>query len=162
MSNPLEDLGLNLGITEEQAANETTAKKAGEAASVPSAPVVETKAKAAPRVEVEVGEIEIATEALESLPALTRGGATGSKYPFDGLVAPVADGDDWKYSSFKVTLQPGVDEDALKRSVQSATTQANSKGKTDGKKFVTRSVNEGGKFVAVKVFRVDGTLGDGE
>lgn len=152
MSNALEDLGLNLGTTEEQVAGIAEAKAV-------DAPVTVAAAKT-PRVEVEVGEIEVSTEAMESLPALTRGGASGSKYPFEKLVAPVANGDSWNYSAFTVSLQEGVDEDALKRSVQSATTQANSRGKTEtpAKKFVTRSINEGGKFVAIKVFRVDDTL----
>jgi hypothetical protein len=166
LSNPLEDLGLNLGITEDQAAGTTTAKGAGKAAGGGSASVetpAADKPKAAPRQEVEVGEIEIATEALEALPALTRGGASGSKYPFEKLVAPTGSAEaGYAYSSFTVKLQEGVDEDALKRSVQSATTQANSRGKSTGTRFVTRSINEGGKFVAIKVFRVDGTLGDGE
>ena len=167
MSNPLEDLGLDLtpaadpvevkaaGITEAKGA---AAASGGGAAAATEAPA---KAKAPARVEVEVGEIEVEESALESLPPLTRGGASGSKYPFDKLAAPAKQANgSYGYSSFTVKLQDGVDEDALKRSVQSATTQANSRGKASGTKFVTRSINEGGKFVAIKVFRVDNTTSD--
>lgn len=170
-NNPLEELGLNLdtAIGGDVAANlvsETEAKAAGNTASTGgTAPAEAAPAKAAraPRVEVNVGEIVVSTE-FESLAPLVRGGgggATGSKYKFDELLAPAQQADgSWGYTSFLVELQEGVDEDALKRSVQSANTQANANAKKAGEPnyYVTRSVVKDGKFVGMKVYRVDNTI----
>ena len=158
-NDPLSDLGLDLGITEEQAAGTTEAKAAGAPVIVASAPA---KAKAEARVEVEIGDIVVAAD--DDLIPLTRGGgaARESKYKFDELGAPVKREDgSFGYASFLVVPAEGEDVERVKRSVQSATTQANTKGKTDepAKKFVTRSVVVGGKITGIKVYRVDDTLG---
>lgn len=172
MSNPLEELGLNLDspVPVDAALNlisDTEAKAAGSQASVGGtatpAPVEAPSKARAPRVEVNVGEIIVSTE-FESLAPLVRGGgggATGSKYKFDELLAPAKQADGtWGYTSFLVELQEGVDEDALKRSVQSANTQANGVAKKAGlpNYYVTRSVVKDGKFAGMKVYRVDNTL----
>jgi hypothetical protein len=61
-----------------------------------------------------------------------------------------------------VRLQSGVDEAKLKRSVQSATTQENKKNKERGDSayYITRTINEGGKFVGIMVIRTDAPRSD--
>ena len=114
----------------------------------------------AEREEVEVGEIEVGT--INYIPASTRS-AGGSKYKFAELAAPkTLDDGRVAYSHFTVRLQPGVDETKLKRSVQSATTQENKKNKdrNDPAYYITRTVNQGGKFVAIMVIRTDAPRAD--
>ncbi len=141
VNDALADLGLD-----------TAAPTAGAAA--------ETAARA-PREEVEIGELEFGTADL--IPAMKRGGEKGSKYQFDKLAAPVAkaDGNGYSYSTFSVSVLPGVDPDKLRRSVQSATTAANRAAKAEGSSayYITRSKLVAGEFAGMTVFRVDGTLG---
>ena len=113
----------------------------------------------AEREEVEVGEIEVGT--IDYIPASTRS-AGGSKYKFNDLVAPKEVNGKVQYSHFTVRLQDGVDETKLKRSVQSATTQENKKNKERGSEayYITRTVNQGGKFVAIMVIRTDAPRAD--
>ena len=144
MSDALADLGLNLDNT-----NAETAPVADTAVAVANA-----------REEVEIGELEFGF--ADFVPAQKRGGASGSKYEFDKLDAPVAkeDGTGWKYATFTAKLQEGVDADKLKRSVQSATTAANRAAKDSGapNRYVTRQHIVAGEFAGVIVFRVDGTI----
>jgi len=158
MSDALAELGLNLEgeATETEASTVDTAAVAAEV-------TAEAKTRA-PRVEVNVGEIVVAE--ADDLPESTRKGnpAFGkreSKYPFDKIEAPVLkeDGVTYKYHSMVLTLQEGVDPDALKRSVQSATTQANSTYKAEGRRFKSYSTVVDGAFVGMKVFRVDDKAG---
>ncbi|WKV17028.1 hypothetical protein [Nostoc phage NMeng1] len=140
VDNALADLGLD-----------TAAPTAGAAADAPAR---------APREEVEIGDIEFGTTDL--IPTMKRGGDKGSKYQFDKLAAPVAkDGGGYSYSTFSVSVMPGVDPDKLRRSVQSATTAANRASKADGSVayYITRSRLVAGEFAGMTVFRVDGTLG---
>lgn len=106
------------------------------------------------RTEVEVGDIEFGE--VDFIPQSKRSSG-GSKYKFDELKAPTKKPDGkTAYSSFTVRLQPGVDADALKRSVQSATTQANKHGKQQGKYFVTRALKaDGDKAEGIMVIRTD-------
>lgn len=121
--------------------------------------VAETAAtdKADPREEVELGELELGT--LDHLPALTRlGNRGGSKFKFDELAAPEVGADGkTKYSFFAANAQEGVDSTKIKRSVQSATTQANKRARDEGsnKYFVTRTENKEGKFHRILVIRTD-------
>jgi len=123
---------------------------------VAAATEVTTEAAASEREEVDVGEIEIGE--IDFIPASKRASG-GSKYKFDELAAPVAKDNGKKgYSFFRVTLQPGVDADKLKRSVQSATTQANKQSKDRGGDayYVTRAENDKeGKFASILVIRTD-------
>ena len=131
-------------------------------AAAPAAPAAPAASGAAATVasneEVDVGEIEFGFDTF--IPTAKRK-AEGSKYKFDQLPAPgvFEDGENKgkpKIANFKVTLQPGVDEDKLRRSVQSATTQANKQGLAAGKYFVSRSWNDkAGKFLGMIVFRTD-------
>lgn len=145
-TDPLADLGLD----EPKA---TAAPKA----TVVAAPAAATEATTE-REEVEVGEIEFGFDTF--IPTAKRK-AEGSKYKFDLLPAPAVftDGPNKgkaKIANFKVTLQDGVDEDKLRRSVQSATTQANRQGSDAGKYFVSRSLNDAaGKFIGMVVYRTD-------
>ncbi|WP_156433880.1 hypothetical protein [Bradyrhizobium retamae] len=104
------------------------------------------------RDEVEVGEIEFGFS--EYIPTAKRK-AEGSKYKFDALQAPQKKGDKTLYAHFRVKLQPGVDPDKLRRSVQSATTQANRQGAEAGKYFVSRTETKDGVFVGMIVYRTD-------
>ena len=108
------------------------------------------------RTEVDVGEIEVGE--IDYIPASKRSSG-GSKYKFDELKAPVAkDNGKFGYSFFRVVLQPGVEADKLKRSVQSATTQANKQAKDRGSDayFATRAENDtDGKFKSILVIRTD-------
>jgi hypothetical protein len=150
----LADLGLDLGLDIAAGAADT--------------PAAHTEKKTrAPRETVEIGELEFGS--ADFVPALKRGGgggATGSKYQFDKLVAPVAkeDGTGWKYSTFVARAQPEVDVDKLKRSVQSAVTAENRKNKEANSpvRFVTRSLQEAGEITGVIVYRVDQTLASEE
>lgn len=121
-------------------------------------PVAEAAARA-DREEVEVGDIEVGE--VDFIPTQQRG-ATGSKYKFAELAAPRDVNGKIKYSQFTVRLQPGVDELKLKRSVQSATTQENKKNKDRGDSayYITRTINEGGKFVGIMVIRTDAPRSD--
>lgn len=119
------------------------------------AAVAEAK-EAVEREEVDVGEIEVGE--IDYIPASKRASG-GSKYKFDELKAPVVkENGKTGYSFFRVTLQPGVDADKLKRSVQSATTQANKQAKERGADayFATRAENDkDGKFASILVIRTD-------
>lgn len=108
----------------------------------------------AEREEVDVGEIEVGE--VDFIPTSQRS-AGGSKYKFAELAAPRDVDGKVKYSQFTVKLQPGVDEAKLKRSVQSATTQENKKNKDRNSDayYVTRTLNEGGKFIGIMVIRTD-------
>jgi hypothetical protein len=129
-----------------------------EDAEVANEPVLDVAAESADkadREEVDVGEIAVGE--VDFIPTSQRS-AGGSKYKFNELKAPYAGADGkTKYSQFTVTLQPGVDEDKLKRSVQSATTQENKKSKErgDAAYCVTRTINKDGKFTAIMVIRTD-------
>lgn len=147
VSDPLADLNLDLG-TETQS----------------DAPAKE-KAARAPREEVNIGEL--AFEEVDFIPVSKRGGASGSKYEFEKLGAPVPKDEadlskGFRYSTFTANLQEGVDIDKLKRSVQSATTAENRAEKAAGSKirYITRSKVVAGEAVGITVFRVDDTLND--
>lgn len=148
-TDPLADLGLT------DTAPTTTAAKAP-AASAATATETATETETASREEVEVGEIEFGFDF--DVPVSKRR-TEGSKYQFDKLAAPgkFEDGPHKgkpKIANFFVKLQPGVDADKLRRSVQSATTQANKTNKD--KYFVSRTVADAdGKFIGMKVLRTD-------
>ena len=127
----------------------------------PEAPAANTEAvteakEHVEREEVDVGEIEIGE--IDYIPASKRASG-GSKYKFDELAAPVTKDNGKKgYSFFRVTLQPGVDSDKLRRSVASATTQANKQAKDRGHDayYITRAENgKDGKFQSMLVIRTD-------
>ena len=136
-----------LGL-EEEVAVETVAPAAEVTETV--APVVATEA--ADREEVDVGTIELGT--IDYIPTMKRT-AGGSKYKFDELKAPGTDANGKPaYSFFFVAV--GTNEEAkLKRSVQSATTQANKQSKDEGKYFITRTKTVEGKFAGMLVIRTD-------
>ena len=156
MSDALADLGLDLGTdtvaTAEVAATETPVVAADAAAGE----------AATKREEVAIADLEFGF--VDLIPAQKRGGASGSKYEFHKLVAPVAkeDGTGFKYATFTVKPENAADFDAdkLKRSVQSATTAENREAKKEGRvdRYITRQAIVGGEFVGVTVFRVDATL----
>lgn len=155
MSDPLADLGLDLDdATPAGAADDAASTEATDAAG--DAPEgTEAKAKQT-REEVEIGELEFGF--AEFLPTAKRGGGErGSKYDFDKLVAPVTVDGKTRYATFLARLQPGVDEDKLKRSVQSATSAANREAKAEGSPayFATRTEVVDGSFVGIRVFRTD-------
>lgn len=164
-NDPLADLGLDTATTVTPAAAKAAAKPAATpvapaAAAAVAAPVTNGADATADEGdnEVDVGEIEFGFDTF--IPTAKRK-AEGSKYKFDQLPAPdvFADGPNKgkpKIANFKVTLQPGVDADKLRRSVQSATTQANRQGSDAGKYFVSRSLNDAsGKFIGMVVYRTD-------
>lgn len=158
--NLLADLGIELGAG--AAADAVVAETAAGAA-------VAEKAK---RAQIDVGTIVLADES-EDLPALVRTFTgerkTGSKYKFADIAAPVLKDETdaskgFKYFTMQIDLGEN-DPEAFRRSVQSATTQANNAYKTgEGdaavyeRKFVTRSFNVDGKFAGMKVYRVDNTM----
>lgn len=118
------------------------------------------------REHVNVGVI-VVSEDEEMIP-LTRnsaGGTRESKYKFDDLTAPkphpTKEGA-FLYSTFFVELLEGTNPDALKRSVQSATTAENRENKEagTGKYFETRSVIVDGVYKGTKVFRTDAAPAD--
>ena len=129
----------------------TVAETVAAATEVPA-----VEATASEREEVDVGEIEVGE--IDYIPASKRASG-GSKYKFDELKAPVVkDNGKTGYSFFRVVLQPGVDADKLKRSVQSATTQANKQAKERNSDayFATRAENDkDGKFQSILVIRTD-------
>jgi hypothetical protein len=114
------------------------------------------EAASAEREEVDVGDIEVGF--IDFIPASKRTSG-GSKYKFDSLAAPALNAaGKTAYGFFRVSLQPGVDEAKLKRSVQSATTQANKQAKNGGSDayYVTRAENgTDGKFKSILVIRTD-------
>lgn len=145
-TDPLADLGLTDTPT-------TTAAKAP--AKIAEA-ATETVTETASREEVEVGDLVFGYDF--DVPVSKRR-TEGSKYQFDKLAAPgvFEDGPHKgkpKIANFFVKLQPGVDADKLRRSVQSATTQANKTNKS--KYFVSRTVADAdGRFIGMKVLRTD-------
>lgn len=152
-TNLLADLGIDLSAGTEAAAAVATETAAGAEA-----------AEKAKRSQIDVGTIVVSEEA-EDLPVLVRNFTgerkTGSKYKFADIAAPVAKADGAGYAYFSMKVEVGEnDPDAFRRSIQSATTQANNAYKEgeDLRKFVTRSYNDAaGKFAGMKVFRVDAT-----
>jgi hypothetical protein len=151
-NDPLADLGL-----------EDTAPATAVLANGGKAPKKETQqaAKASEEAghdEVEVGELEFGFSPF--IPTAKRK-AEGSKYKFDKLPAPGVFEDGPykgkpKIANFVVKLQEGVDPEKLRRSVQSATTQANKQGKAEGKYFVSRTQTDAsGKFTGMIVYRTD-------
>lgn len=108
------------------------------------------------RTEVNVGEIEFGE--VDYIPQSKRA-TGGSKYKFDDLAAPKPHPTEKGrivYANFIVRVQDGVDEAALKRSVQSATTQANKAGKGEKKYFITRAIKAtADKPAGVMVIRTD-------
>ncbi|MGX9389647.1 hypothetical protein ACWX0O_01860 [Nitrobacteraceae bacterium UC4449_H16] len=155
---PLADLGLDTdtaapAVVASKPATTTTASVVVAAAAQGSA----NEGADVGNEEVEVGEIEFGFS--EFIPTSKRK-VGGSKYKFDDLVAPSvwADGPHKgkpKIANFFVKLQAGVDPDKLRRSVQSATTQANRQGSDEGKYFVSRSATKDGKFIGMIVYRTD-------
>lgn len=122
--------------------------------------VVATEEAKAVREEVKIGELEYGT--FDVIPTVRRGGgASGSKYKFEDIKAPVAkaDGAGFSYSYSLVRLVDGEDADKLKRSVQSATNQANAAAKKDGapERFINRQFIEKGEYAGTYIIRVDGT-----
>lgn len=154
-ADPLADLGLGLEDQSVAAAEApVTEAAASEDAAVPAR---------APRKEVEIADLDFGF--ADFVPTQKRGGGErGSKYDFDNLVAPVAkeDGSGFKYATFTaLPADPAnADIDALKRSVQSATTQANRAAKEAGRPnyYVTRQAIKDGEVVGVTVYRVDATI----
>lgn len=149
-ADPLGDLGLDLDAD------------ASDTGPVDPAAVTEGAAEAATekREEVVIGELEYGL--LDFIPTQRRGGgASGSKYKFEAIGAPVAkaDGAGFQYNYSLVRLVDGEDADKLKRSVQSATTQANAQAKKDGvvERYITRQFFDKGEFAGVYIIRVDGT-----
>lgn len=119
----------------------------------------ETTAKVE-REEVKIGDLEAVS--FDAIPAQRRpGGASGSKYKFEAIAAPVTkeDGSGYNYAGTLVRLVEGEDAAKLKRSVQSATTQANAQSKAAGEdnRYITRQYVEKGEFAGVYIIRVDGT-----
>ena len=158
---PLADLGLDLGNAGGTAVEGTDgAPVPAEASGAEAAVAAATEAKDK-RKEVEIADLEFGF--VDLIPQMKRGGATGSKYEFDKLVAPVAkeDGSGFKYAMFVAKLaNPEDDAAALKRSVQSATTAENKSHKDAGtpNRYITRTHVVNGEFAGVAVFRVDATL----
>jgi hypothetical protein len=143
-NDPLADLGLDDTTT-------TATETAPVTATETTPPVTEGETETSgTREEVEIGDIEFGF--VTDLPTAKRK-TEGSKYKFDKLPAPKKDGDVTQYANFTVKLQPGVDADKLRRSVQSATTQANKANKD--KYFVSRTVSKDGEFVGMMVIRTD-------
>lgn len=154
-NDPLADLGLTTSAPEtapkEAAAKAKTETKKSAVVKEPET-VTET-AQTDGREEVEVGELEFGF--IDFIPT-TKRRTDGSKYKFDQLAAPQQKDGKTLYAHFTVKLLEGVDADKLRRSVQSATTQANKQGKNEGKYFVSRSVNDkAGKFAGMQVIRTD-------
>lgn len=100
------------------------------------------------------------TEEADDLPALVRlgGGGKGreSQYDFKSLKAPVVSEDGKrKLSVLFVKFDGTGDADKMKRSVQSASTQQNRQNEGTEVYYETRTVQENGKFLGVKVYRTD-------
>jgi hypothetical protein len=147
MSNADADTLAALGLTEVPTVTETVTEE------VTAEVVTEDKAS---REEVEVGEITV--DEIDFIPQQKRLGDRTSKYKFGELKAPVDKGNGKKgYSRFVVELQPGVDAEKLRRSVQSATTAQNRQAKAEGSVtyFITRSYLVDGVFKGLQVIRTD-------
>lgn len=162
MSNELADLGLDLGA-EVVATDAVVTETPVVAETVVTTEATATEAKEK-REEVAIAELEFGF--ADFIPAQKRGGSSGSKYDFDGLVAPVLKDEanaslGYKYATFTVKPENADDFDAdkLKRSVQSAVTAANKASKDAGtvNRYLTRQAIVNGVFVGVTVFRVDAT-----
>jgi hypothetical protein len=134
------------------------------AETTPTAPVEDaaqpTDAAKTTREEVKIGELEAVS--FDSIPPQRRngGGASGSKYKFETIAAPVSKEEGgYKYDGKLVRLIEGEDADKLKRSVQSATTQANAQAKeaNEVNRYITRQYVDKGEFAGVYIIRVDGT-----
>lgn len=154
MSDPLADLGLDDDTSTKQETAPVAKKTDTKTASVTKTATT-TEEATATREEVDVGEIEFGY--VEYIPTAKRR-TEGSKYQFDKLPAPgvFEDGPNKgkpKIAQFTVKVQPGVDPDKLRRSVQSATTQANKTNKD--KYFVSRTVTKDGALVGMMVLRTD-------
>jgi hypothetical protein len=148
-NDPLADLGLDTTTTQ---IVEQPVTQAAPTAAAPTAPATNLEASDGGNEEVEVGEIEFGFS--EYIPTASRK-PEGSKYKFDKLPAPTTKDGKPRIANFFVKLQPGVDPDKLRRSVQSATTQANRQGSDAGKYFVSRTVTEDGVFKGMTVYRTD-------
>lgn len=167
----LADLGLDFGADN---ASPTTPEAATDAAK--EAIAQETVANTAPVTESDTSEekrtfttVKISDEDIDideegsTLPPLERkgfggGGRQGSKYPFEKLNAPTGEGDQRRYTSFTIRVPEGEDYERVRRSVQSAATNANSQAKTAGlpNYYVTRQFNnDKGEAVGIRVFRTD-------
>lgn len=153
---PLADLGLDAAPTK---AKDKPATKSVPDATKPkeTAPVTPPAASQADHSEVKIGDLEFGFS--DFIPA-TKRKVEGSKYNFDKLAAPGvwAEGPSKgkpKIANFFVALVPGEDEGKLKRSVQSATTQANKHNEAEGKYFASRSRIVDGKFAGMVVYRTD-------
>lgn len=130
-------------------------------AETPSEAEAATKA---PRTELKITG-EIATQKRRGLPVLERsgfggGGKRGSKYPFEGLAAPEADGDDFLYDSFTVKLTDVENADAakLRGAIQAAVAAQNKQTKEDGSNvyYISRTeTGENGEYVGSTVYRTD-------
>lgn len=150
-NDPLADLGLTDNAPAAPVKEAVPAKAKTEVKK--SEPVKEPETTTETREEVEVGELEFGF--VDFIPTAKRR-TEGSKYKFDALAAPQTKDGKTRYAQFTVKLQPGVEADKLRRSVQSATTQANRQGKNEGKYFVSRSVNDAsGNFAGMQVIRTD-------
>lgn len=152
---PLADLGLDTVAPTTVATKAKADVKKSSKAGTKDVPVETTTTTTASHEEVEVGELEF--ETIDFIPTAKRT-AGGSKYKFDDLKAPVAkDPKTGKpaWDSFVVRVQEGVDADKLKRSVQSATTQANKQNAGAGKYFISRSIVKDGALIAMRVIRTD-------
>jgi hypothetical protein len=153
---PLADLGLDdAPVTKTVTKPAPKVVEATVEATAPATNGHDTEASG--RDEVEIGDIEFGFS--EFIPTAKRK-AEGSKYKFDDLVAPSVwtDGPNKgkpKIANFFVKLLPGVDADKLRRSVQSATTQANRQGADAGKYFVSRTATKNGEFIGMIVYRTD-------
>lgn len=162
----LADLGLDFADTPVAADVTVKAPVEEKAKEVPAevpAEVETEKKKRSPRETVDIGTPTFAKAV--GIPGIRRvgGGATGSKYPFATLKAPVANADgDFEYDTFTLTVQEGVDPEKLKRAVQQAVSGENRKEKEDGTKirYATRTVLTDGVLTGAKVYRVDDTLDD--
>lgn len=154
-NDPLAELGLNLDNAA-PAGSVLEAINGAAAMETREQPVQQQQAKAV-RTEVKIGAQELGEAG--DLPAFVRGGGgkTGSKYKLDEIPAPVQDKKTKKWSYVPLNIKPaeGEDADKLRRSVQSAVTQANKTAKDAGEKtyYATRSTEAG-----IAVYRVDDTL----
>lgn len=159
----LADLGLDLGVSTEQAAADAAdATVAAEQATAPEADAPKRESK--PRQEVKIAEqVSGLADFIPELQRLGGGGTRESKYELAGIEAPVGPNAEGKYQYHTLTVlgEEGQDVEAVIRSVQSAVTAFNKKNKEDktGVYLVTRShVVDGVKKGAI-VYRVDATLG---
>lgn len=132
---PLADLGLD------------TAAEPTEALSSETATTTNEDDMARSTEDFSIGEIEI--ETVTELPTASRTPGV-SKYPFAKLEAPGKNG----IARFVVPFKGG-DEKKFRRSVQSATTQANRTSASEGKYFESRSEVKDGKFIGIAVYRTD-------